>query len=138
MRKVYLAARFSRREELIKYAFDLHDRGFAVTSRWLVDPSHCASVAPEMDDLGRNSQEFNNRLAEEDLEDIGDSDTLIYFSPGSARGGCHVEFGYALAMGLKIVVVGERDHVFSFMSKVECYPDWPSALRGFGKIERKG
>jgi hypothetical protein len=45
MSRVYLAARYSRREELCRYADDLRAIGHTITSRWL-DGNH------QVDDRG--------------------------------------------------------------------------------------
>jgi nucleoside 2-deoxyribosyltransferase len=125
-RKIYLAARFDRREELASYAKQLTKEGHHVTARWLTDAKH----TPELDELAKNEREINASLAQDDLEDIRKSDVFIYFSPGSARGGCHVEFGYALRLGLEMIIIGERDHVFSYLPGITSYPDW----NAFAKI----
>jgi len=138
VKNIYLASRFSRRDELVGNARDLQDRGFRVTSRWLTDPSHVASVAPECDDLGRNNRPFNHRLATEDLVDVRAADTLIYFSPGGSRGGCHVEFGVALERNMRLIVIGQRDHVFSWLAGVEQYDTWAMLLAHIDDDEVRG
>lgn len=37
--RIYLAARYSRREELLGYRDDLHAAGHVVTARWVVVPT---------------------------------------------------------------------------------------------------
>ena len=100
--KIYLAARYSRRAELLEYSGELREAGHEVTSRWL-DGRH------EL--LGREAR-YNNEggspmvaqpFALEDYADVSAADIVVSFTeaPGSgaARGGRHVEFGMALAWG---------------------------------------
>lgn len=122
--KVYLAARYSRREELNGYAAQLRELGCVVTSRWL-DGDH------QVDDRGLSTEAEAServRFACEDWSDLEDADWCISFteSPRSAnsRGGRHVEFGAALALGKRCVVVGPRENVFHCIPQVEVFPDW--------------
>ena len=97
---IYLAARYERREELNKYAEELRADNHIITARWLID-DHEAEVY-EL----KNTKTISKtgwKFAIDDLQDITRADTVICFSeaPDSAfaRGGRHVEFGYALALG---------------------------------------
>lgn len=121
--KVYLAARWSRREELDGYARELDDLdvGLDVCSRWHSDPSHRIT---ERD--GVTARELNERLAAEDFTDLFMADVLVYFSPGGLRSGCHVEVGMALGRGQKVALVGERENVFHWLPQVNKYADWAS------------
>jgi hypothetical protein len=45
-------------------------------------------------------------------------------------GGRHVEFGYGMAKGKRLVLIGERENVFHDHPSVEVYPTlsaWPPA-----------
>jgi nucleoside 2-deoxyribosyltransferase len=111
---LYFAGRYGRREELKRYAGELRAMGITVTSRWL-DGAH-------EDDNG--TPEEAERFAIEDLKDLDVADVLVAFteSPGAvpnrARGGRHVEFGYALAKGKQVCVVGHRENVFCYLPDV--------------------
>ena len=119
MRVVYLGARFSRRFELQGYRGDLQRLGFTVTSRWV--------------DLRQEVEADAAQCAKIDLEDLDIADTVIAFGdePRSnrSRGGHWVEFGYALAQGRRMILVGHRENVFTFLPLVEFYATWPEALR---------
>jgi len=120
---VYLAARYSRRLELCGYAAELETRGYSVTSRWLLG-NHQA----ENDQLHRGAEA--ERFAAEDLADVDDALALVSFGEQprttTSRGGRHVEFGYALAKGIPILVVGPREHVFTCL--VEQVETWAEVL----------
>lgn len=102
--KIYLSARYARREELCAYREQLIAAGHECTARWLDG---------EGDDLGEN--------AAIDVEDVLRADTLVNFTdepaeysphPWASRGGRHVEAGIALGAGIPVVIVGPRENIF--------------------------
>lgn len=113
------------------YACDLHRRGYAVTSRWLAGDH-------QIDDAGLSaeaSRAERERFAREDWEDLIRADVCVSFTEpprsSSSRGGRHVEFGAALALAKRCVVVGPRENVFYCLPEVEVYPTWTEALAAF-------
>ena len=125
MSTIYLAARFSRRHECQGYRGELQRIGLIVTSRWIdnhsddeADPLKCARI---------------------DLEDLDAAEIVIAYGdePRSnrSRGGHHVEFGYGLAQGKQIILVGHRENVFNYLPEVEFYPTWSDCLEAL-KAER--
>lgn len=105
--KIYIAARYTRREEMVKIADTLIEEGFEVTARW---------VYGEEEGLTRKA------ISAMDLEDVEKADIILSFTepygtpvPG---GGRHVEFGYGLARGKEVAIVGERENVFHWDSHV--------------------
>ena len=124
MKKIYLAARYSRREELCGYRQALESAGYEVTSRWL-NGNH------QIDDAGLSAEASaseRSRFATEDWEDLMAADTTINFSETprgtTSRGGRHVEFGAALAAGQTVIVVGPRENVFHCLPQVEWFQSW--------------
>ncbi len=122
----YLAARYSRRDELGGYAAELNEMGIQVTSRWLVRSRQIP------DDAVRDDVEAR-RYAREDVADIEAADILVAFTEqprtSLSRGGRHVELGYALAAGKRVVVVGPLEHIFCWLPQLESYDTWSQALR---------
>ncbi len=116
MLKVYLAARYNRRDEMRERRKDLHAVGIQVTSRWLDEKSD-TNV-----DMGEESDSFYVTTAAVDLADIERADIFILFSEnpleGFKRGGRHVEYGYALKAGKPIYVVGPKENVFHYSPNV--------------------
>lgn len=101
------------------------DARFKVTSQW-INGNHQA----ENDELESGSAA--ERFALEDLRDVEDAHVLVFFSepPRSSlsRGGRHVEFGYAMALGKTVIVVGPRENVFHCIDKVSHFERWADCL----------
>lgn len=126
---VYFAGRFSRREELLGYKEALEqmapDYGaeITVTSRWLLGGHEWSGTADEDVPVAECA-----RFAEEDLADLRRANVIVCFteSPrsGPARGGRHVEMGYALAMQKPILCVGYRENVFYCLPEVDFVSTW--------------
>lgn len=156
--KVYLAARYSRREELVGYRNDLNQLGsiipglyLRVTSRWLNGSHEAHKLGPNGMRVIPRSGYTNTqarRFAREDLADIDEADVVVVFTEehvprgNVGRGGRHVEFGYALAKGKKIIVVGPIENVFyslineSDLPGVRVADDWIEARRILLKWEQ--
>jgi hypothetical protein len=128
--RVYLAARFARQTELRGVAEELEESGASVVSRWLTSPSALAPV--ELVAGGRAAE-----MALMDLEDLRRATICVAFteeasSESTGRGGRHTEVGLALAMGLRVVLVGPREHVFHCLPSIEHYATWQEARLALG------
>lgn len=125
--KVYLAARFSRALEMVEHKAALEPHGIKVTSRWFLGGHEWVGTDDDALplDVGRS-------FATDDIVDIDAADVIVCFTEeprsGASRGGRHVEFGYALATGKDIIVVGHRENVFYCLPQVEFFPHWFDAL----------
>ena len=134
--KIYLAARYSRREELLGVRDVLEAFGHEVTSRWLNGSHQLDNAGIPITDEGERRFEAGDpevdhlraHFAAEDMVDVITAETLVAFTEeprsGNSRGGRHVELGMALATGKRVVVVGPRENVFCWLPQVEWYPDW--------------
>ena len=121
--KIYLASRFSRIAEMAQHRATLEKLGHEVTSRWVT------GVHDEVKAFqGRTEASF----AEEDLTDVLKADVVISFTepPDNVygRGGRHVEFGVALAMNKRLIIVGWRENVFHHLPRIEFFESWDDAL----------
>lgn len=118
--KIYLAARYSRRDEMKALATHFRMAGYETTSRWLYEdkPLDCK--------LGDDPPVFYRVTAQIDLDDIDRSDTIVFFAEdpltGTPRGGRHVEFGYALAKGKRCIVIGGPENIFHYLPGVMHFP----------------
>lgn len=103
--KVYIAAPYPLRDKAATMMRVLELKGIEVTSRWLKAPDTMC-----------------DEHARKDLDDVAAADLLLAFNPDGwgekGTGGRHVEFGYALALGKPILLVGERTNIFHHLSNV--------------------
>lgn len=102
--KVYIAAAFINRHIAREISRHFRRSGFKITSRWLnyEDPE-------------------SETLANMCLEDICAADLLVLYNWNqhpSITGGCHVEFGYALALNKEIILIGDKSNVFHQLKQV--------------------
>lgn len=120
--RIYLAARYDRRWEMLGVAATLERAGHHVTSQWIEggrgdDPA----IVPAI----------------EDLIDLAGADCLVSFTedsghnvPWAARGGRHVEFGVAVATGKRLCIVGPRENIFHHLLSVEAYASVADLVAG--------
>lgn len=126
--RVYLCARYSRHQEMQHKRDQLNARGVAVTSRW-IDGDHEWVGTPDHE----MPLEIGARFAREDLTDLQMADMLVMFgeppdAEGRMRGGRHVEFGYALSYGIKTILIGPRENVFTALPEVHHFDTWDDYL----------
>ncbi len=114
--KIYLAASVTYAEETAAIAEDIRNIGHEVTSHW-------HDSVPLGGFLG--SEEIENYQAKSqsgafmDMSGILDADLIVVFTKKtSTTGGMHVEFGIAIGLEKKIVVVGRRVNVFMMIPSV--------------------
>ena len=108
---IYLAGRFSAGHRLRVIRRQLEDLGHVVTSTWL-DESSSLSFEKLTDDERR-------RFAARDLVDVRRSQILaldLLLPP--SRGGCEVEFGFALSSPRykTTYIVGAPRNIFHFLA----------------------
>lgn len=149
--RIYLAARYSRREELCSYREELRRMGHDVQARWLdgghqisdqgipigqhgealVEGDLCSGEILSEDARSRQAAALRAKFANDDFEDVTTASCLIAFTelPRSSpsRGGRHVEFGIALAYMCRIIIVGPRENIFHWLDEVEVYGTWDQA-----------
>lgn len=126
--KIYLAARYIHHPWLRDVAAELTAMGHEVTSRWIQGGHELSkegsAAAAEAD---------RRRFAMEDVEDLRAADCCLSFTEAprstNSRGGRHVEFGLALGLGKRVIVVGHRENVFHCLPEVEYCATWADAKR---------
>ena len=126
--RIYIAARYDRRFEMLGVAAALIRAGHDVTSRWIE---------------GGRGGDSELVAALEDVGDLAHADCLVTFTEQpernvawAARGGRHVEFGIALACGKRLCVVGPRENVFHHLPSVEVYATVADLVAGLGGSPR--
>lgn len=120
--KIYLCSRYSRRDEMRTVRAELERYGHTITSRWL------NTIWEEQDEAGSAAAppEYRQEYAVKDMEDVCACDCLITFTEqprSGGRGGRHVEYGAALALGKRLVVVGFRENLFHEHPQVTFFED---------------
>ena len=126
MIKIYLAAHYSRKEEVKKAAKDLFDAGVEVVSTWFRER---ADPNTSMKDV---SETFCRTTAARDKEELDKATHFVLFTVDPdfkfSRGGHCWESGYADAKGLVRVVVGPRQHIFHYLPGTKRFDTWDEAL----------
>lgn len=104
--RYYIAARFDRGPELAEFVNTISDSLLEAecTATWLLRSLHESLHKPL------------HEAAFDDFNDLLKADVCIFFAESSEvgynKGGRHVEFGMALALGHEILVVGPKENVF--------------------------
>lgn len=108
--KIYLAGPYSKREAIAFLANELEAYGHTIGSSWITLPS----------------AEDSDARARICLADLATCEVLVALEPlewaDLGRGGRDAELGFALAIGLPIVVVGRRRHVFHHLAVATVMP----------------
>lgn len=141
---IYLAARYSRREELCGYREQLRSLGHVVDAVWLNGQHQISDTGTPLSESGEKLVEGDDELtslrsaalrehfAKEDLRDVVDCDYLIAFTEqprsNSSRGGRHVELGIAIGLGKTVLIVGPRENIFCWLPEVYQFDTWEKCL----------
>lgn len=116
--RVYVAAMYGRREEMLEVHRVLREAGHEPTARWVDGAEETVGEAAAG--------------ALMDLEDVRRAEVLLFHAQphGSANtgGGRHFEFGYAHALRIWCVVIGEREQIFCHLPEVDVVPDLAGAV----------
>jgi nucleoside 2-deoxyribosyltransferase len=111
--RLYLAAPFKRKSEVFDIAGLLRNTGVDIASSWVLS-SHTAD--------GDVSRELLGDEWIKNIHDLQTADVLVFLNLAGwypeGAGGKHYEAGYAHAMGLPLLLVGERSHSY------HCHPAW--------------
>lgn len=112
-----------------EYAEELKQLGVEVTARWFDETvPHTVTMADLPD-------KYHEETALIDLYDIDRADALVLFAgtPNDyaniavgalARGGRHVELGYALATDKDVIVCGPKENVFHHLPQIKQFDTW--------------
>jgi hypothetical protein len=111
---VYIAAPFPLREIARDVCRYLQINGCDITASWLfIDDMPDADPAARLD-----------------LADVDRAQVLVLINPlkwkQDGTGGRHTEFGYAMAAGKRLVILGARTNLFHHRSDVELVDDVPA------------
>jgi hypothetical protein len=120
----YIAAAFSRRDEMREVRERLLSVGEEVQATWIVQHT---------DMTKHPNDEMRGEDAITDLTDITKSDALLFFTdPEKSKikvtGGRHTELGIALALNKRVCLVGKPENVFHYLPSIEIYSDFDAFL----------
>lgn len=143
--KIYLAARYSRREELCGYRTQLEEMGHTITSRWLNGSHQISNEGKPIGETGEElvengscevSKGLRESFAREDRDDVYASELVVAFTEvpraSTSRGGRHVELGLAIARGKIICLIGPRENIFCWLPDItalDSFEDLMSIMR---------
>lgn len=123
--KVYLSASMGRGKEAGEFAQVLRRYDVVVVSTWHDGP------------IQDPNAETSAQLARQDLDELTSASVMIAFAGtpdvGYQTGGRHVEFGVALALGLRIILVGPPENVFAHLPVVQVVADRLEAVAALFK-----
>ncbi len=132
--RVYIAAPYGAREQVRGYADGLIKLGVTPTCQWVYGSrpitSGTTGTAPYLSDKDANA------YATQDLLDVASSDALVMLTEhaskiaagGAASGGRHIELGYALALGKRVIVVGLAENIFHRSALTQRVDTWELAV----------
>jgi len=124
--KIYLAADFARKEEMLGVQDVLTAIGHTITSQWINDPENAMGYGIGGSNLSTDSC---SQRAKVDMQNLYDADMFLLFTTGNlSRGGRHTELGMALAWKKSICIIGPPEHVFHSLPSIRQYDNWPTFL----------
>ncbi len=142
--KIYLASRYSRRLEMCELKCRLESLGHTVTSRWLLGGHQWNGDAKETIDQYESGgmPVMAVRCAQDDINDIRAADTVIAFpdpprEPSTSRGGMHVELGFALGLGKRVIVCGIRQNFFHLLPEIQFFDSKSTLIEELGRLKSK-
>jgi hypothetical protein len=121
--RIYIAGAYAARDVLRGEKEFFEAKGHTVTSTWLqgtraITPG-TVGTSPEssLADVKQHAIDDLAQVAESDAVVLYTAEALVRLEPSLAEalltsGGRHVEMGYALAMGIPVVVVGPQENIF--------------------------
>lgn len=115
--RIYVAGPWAHRHTAKDAAQTLREAGHEIVSRW-----HDIWADADTTDPLMLEQE-----AVLDLQDVDASNVVVVLNIEKSEGKA-LEQGFALALGIPVVVVGARSNVFHYLPQVRIQPDLASAL----------
>ena len=151
--RIYLAARYSRREELCGYRDQLQQLGHTVRAVWLDGKHQISDSGEPIGDQGEalvegddgsaseRSAKLRAKFAYEDFRDVILCELFISFTEqprsGFSRGGRHVELGIAMGTMKRIWIVGPRENLFCWHEDVRQFDTWDDCLLALASEKRR-
>ena len=132
--KLYLAAQYGWRDSIKEHAKKIESIGIEVTSSWLNERKEPQSELTEL------TPRFLREHAIIDVRDIDKADGIVLFTVNpttpTKRGGRHVEFGYALGLGKKLIICGPHENIFHYLPEVVICETFDDLLKYLSEVEK--
>lgn len=126
--KFYLAAQYSRKLEIQRFAEHLQSLGHVITSTWTSRPTR---VVPQNTTPFKDPGSFADEAAD-DVREIRECDVLLLFSEspllGIPRGCRHVESGIAIGCGKRVIVIGPHENIFHCLREITVVANFQELL----------
>lgn len=126
--KIYFAGPWAKREECRTMQADLEKAGFTVVSRWITKHIDMGVAAANLNTDDIKVQEELTKQAIEDVLDLETADVFMIYN-GCMSEGKAFELGYACAMRLPIIVIGDRsNNIFYQLPHIVVVPTLEEAI----------
>lgn len=122
---IYLASDFHHREKLKELGKELRNKGFRVVSNWIY-------LTSRPDRNSKEWEEFAKNIAATNMMDLLRADILVIDAKGISdtnNGGSSFEFGFALARGNDVYIIGDMKNTFSWLPQVIKVKDTEELLK---------
>ena len=125
--QVYLAARYSIKDQIKAHGEELQELGMESTSRWCHEK---LKGSAQLDDV---PESFLLSAAINDIEDMHRADVVVLFTvnprEATVRGGRHFEAGYAMGIGKPLIICGPVENIFHMLPNVTICADWEATKK---------
>lgn len=124
MTKIYITGMYSRRLELLEVSRMFAAAGHEITARWLNGDEE----KPGMEERDKGQMGVDD-VVRADVVILFSTPSVMFREPGQGTsGGRHFEFGLALGMGKKMILVGPPESLFHHLCCVVQVDDPVAAL----------
>jgi len=109
-KKIYVAAKFEKKDEALNLMNVLKNNGYHITCDWTKHewPEHY-----QKQELYSKNIEITNAFAEADIKGVTDADIVIVLYHGIKGPGMSFEMGYATALNKPVYIVGDDTKEYS-------------------------
>ena len=128
--RIFLSAPYAEWPTMQEYAHELRGHGHTISSTW-----HIGNDAGKDDGTTITASPAEQAvIAFGDLADLAQAQVYVGFPRSRGRGGTNVEYGYALALGKLLVVVGQQPTVFHHLPQVRFCETWEDAKATLNRL----
>lgn len=130
--RIYLCSRYARYREMQDIAARLRAEDFEIVSGWIMGNHTILTKARTRDEYNMSAR----FLAQDDLRDLNRAQMLLYVGdkPGGSHegGGRWFEMGYAHALDIPVVCVGEPEIIFQYLPGIHVVANIDDFISEYG------